>query len=238
MLLEQPESVVFSTAIGESEARGSSPRKGVLAAAVSRISRLRSEFSSFASSALVASASCLLRSLSAFSSSCAKRAQKAGDRAVLGDRIERARDLGLVVGEHLTELRLEQEHHALAVGGAEPLEQRAVLAQRAGQCLGQLPVLRGQEAIHRLREVAPIPQEPLEPRHDLPVARVEVPGERLGERRLLAVDVGPELLLEVLAEGLADVQQARLLGLLVRVRQRTQPDGPCVGRRDPCAGPR
>ena len=63
----------------------------------------------------------------------AERAQEAGDRAVLGDRVERARDFDLVLGQRLTELRLEQEDDPLAVGGAQALQQRAVLAEARGR---------------------------------------------------------------------------------------------------------
>ena len=93
----------------------------------------------------------------------------------------------------------------LAIGGAQPAEQRAVLSELTGERFGQRAVLGCQEMRHRSGEVALVPQEAIEARDDLAIARIEVARQHLHERRLLALDVGGELLVQVFLERLADV---------------------------------
>lgn len=111
---------------------------------------------------------------------------------------------------------------------AQALQERAVLADSAREGLGERILAWREEPLHRLRELPLVAQEPLEPGDDLSLARVEEPPQDLDDRGLLTLHMGNQLGVDVLLQRLADVAEARLLGLLVRVRERAEADGPGV----------
>jgi hypothetical protein len=152
------------------------------------------------------------------------------DGAVLRERIERADELSVTIVHDPAELRLQHLDQALAVGRAELPEERARLADLPRECSSEYAILRSQVALEQMGEDPLVIDERGQALRDLPVLRVEELPKHGGDRLLLASDVRPELPVDVIHEGPADVPEPRFLRQRVRVGEGAQPDGPGIRR--------
>ena len=131
----------------------------------------------------------------------AQALEKARDRAVLGEGIEGAHQLGVALAHHAAQLRLEHLHEPRALGRAQLLEQRARLADLLRERLGEDAVLRAEVLLEQARQHALVVDEGREALGDLTIVRIEEAREHGADRLLLLLDVSPQLPVDVDERG-------------------------------------